>query len=52
MDARGNNYYGEWNNDMREGKGDLTCHQRRLRLVDRDTGEELYPKQQRLLSHT
>lgn len=37
---------------MRDGKGDITCQQRRLRLIDRDTGEECYPKQQRLISHT
>lgn len=52
MDVRGNTYVGEWSNDMRDGKGDMTCQQRRLRLIDRETGEESYPKQQRLISHT
>ena len=52
VDMHGNSYTGDWTNDMRDGKGELTCRQRRLRLVDRETGDESYPKQQRLISHT
>lgn len=51
VDTKGNSYSGEWKNDYREGKGDLICKQKRTRLVDRDTGEESFPKQQRLISH-
>lgn len=51
VDSKGNSYTGEWKNDYKDGKGDMVCRQKRSRLVDLETGEESYPKQQRLISH-
>lgn len=51
IDSKGNSYTGEWKNDYKDGKGDMVCKQKRNRLVDLETGEESYPKQQRLISH-